>query len=489
MNERRRVVIVGGGISGLASAFYLKQASQTGSAPEVECVLVESDSRLGGKLLTYREDGFVLEGGPDSMLVRKPAGMALVRALGIESELVPSGSSAQRTYVVSHGRLALLPTGTYMGIPHRWDALWGNDVISARGKWRVLRDLTLPPLADPGDVSVGAFLRRRLGDEWVDRLCEPLLAGIYAGQADALSLDATFPHFRRMELEHGSLILAAAALRRQQAEAAAAHSSRSAFVALRGGFTTLVERLYDELHTWAQLLTQAQAVDLARTEAGYRMRVRLPHGERLLEADAVILSTPAFVTAQLLKPWLRTADHLLSIPYASTATVGLVYRGEDMPRLDASGFLAPRVEHRFITASTWISSKWPHTTPQGYTLIRGYVGRAGDEQGLTLDDPEIIRRVRQELADLTGITAKPVFARLTRWDKSMPQYTVGHLERLAEVEKELAQRLPGVFLTGAGYRGVGIPDCVAQAQTVAEAAATYLKQPTPVSTHSRRATP
>ncbi|MCL6632840.1 MAG: protoporphyrinogen oxidase [Alicyclobacillus herbarius] len=497
MTLAKRVVIVGGGISGLACAFYLQQMARDAKSTSFECTVLEADGRLGGKLFTYREDGFILEGGPDSMLVRKPAGIGLVRSLGIEAELVPSGSGVARTYVVSRGKLALLPSGTNMGIPAHWDALWGNEVISARGKWRALRDLVLPPMREEGDVSVGAFLRRRLGDEWVDRLCEPLLAGIYAGRADSLSLEATFPQFRRLEREYGSLMLGSAAERRRRAAqaraqgpaAAAAVSAtpggRSAFVALRGGFSTLVERLYDELHTWAKLYTKARVESVHQTEDGrYCVAFTTPTGAQNLTADAVIIAAPAFVAAELLKPWLDRARYLADIPYVSTATVSLAYRSENLPVLDASGFLAPRVEQRLMTASTWLSTKWPHTTPHGYAVLRCFVGRAGQEEGLDLDDAEMIRRIRQELAELVGITAQPVFTRVTRWVKAMPQYGVGHLGRLQAVEQELTEKLPGVFLTGAGYRGVGIPDCIAQAQTAVEQTLNYLHQHASSSPHA-----
>jgi oxygen-dependent protoporphyrinogen oxidase len=479
VNKAVHVVVIGGGISGLAAAFSLKQAVESGSLAggSIRCTVLEADRRFGGKILSHREAGFILERGPDSMLARKPAGVGLVRALGIESELVGMNPKAHKTYVLSRGRLRRLPPGTNMGIPARWDALWGNDIISAGGKWRALRDLVLPPLDASGDISLGYFLRRRLGGEWVDRLCEPLLAGIYAGDADRLSLDATFPQFRRLEAEYGSLMLGSAAQLRRQPESLI-RGGRSAFVSLRGGLATLIERLYDHLHPWADLRTDTRVESLSRdTDGRFQVYVRDRDGAQALTADAVVLTVPAFVAADLLQPLVTSAESLRAIEYVSSAVVGLVFRSDELhTELDASGFIIPRMEGRSITASTWFSSKWPHTAPPGYTLIRCFVGRSGQVDELSLDDDDMVTLVRRELADIIGITATPQFAQVTRWPQSMPQYQVGHLQMLATVEQELATAAPGLFLAGAGYRGVGIPDCIAQAQAAVKQVISHLNE-------------
>ncbi|GGJ05937.1 protoporphyrinogen oxidase [Alicyclobacillus cellulosilyticus] len=475
-----RIVILGGGITGLAAAFAIKERSEADGLA-VRCTVLEASPQWGGKIETHREAGFILEGGPDSLLARKPAGLQLIRRLGLEAEVVPMDPGAHRTWIVRGGKLVPMPHGTSMGIPVDIPAFLRNQLISARGKARALMDLCLPApgRAEPeaNDEALGALLRRRFGDEMVDWLFEPLLAGIYAGAIDELSLLATFPQLARYETEHGSLIRGAAAERQRQLRdvpAAAAHpaSGRSAFVTLRSGLRTLVERLYDVLYEWADLQPGTRAQSLVRAADG-SYRIRTERGE--IVADAVLVTTPAGAAAPLLSALTPTAQRLARIRYVSTATVALAYPA-DQVRLPAhgSGFLVPRAEGAYISACTFVSSKWPHTTPAGYVVLRCYVGRAGQEEGLADSDAAMVRRVREDLERLLGVTAWPWFHRVVRWPHAMPQYAVGHRRLVAEVEQDLARTAPGVFLAGGGYHGVGIPDCIAAGERAAQAILSHL---------------
>jgi oxygen-dependent protoporphyrinogen oxidase len=480
----KRIAIVGGGITGLAAAYHLKRRAQK-ERLDVSCVLFERDSRLGGKIRTHREGGFVMEEGPDSILARKPAGIGLIRELGLESEMVGSNPAAMKTYILYKGKLENIPPGTNMGVPAKFGPFASTALVSWPGKLRALLDLVLPKSEVHSDVALGAFLRRRLGDEVVDHVVEPLLAGVYAGSVDELSLRATFPQFLELEQQYRSLILGSIRQRRQArtrapesaAKTRAAQASgRSAFVTLNNGLQTIVERLYDELHTWAELYINTYVQSLGRRESGkYELKIVDANGPRTVVADAVIVCTPASVAADLLAPLCEAADRLRSIPYVSTATVLLGFQGESLRvELDGSGFVIPRTEGRNITACTFTSSKWPHTAPKGQVLVRCYVGRAGQQEVLSRSNEEIVETVRAELRDILGITATPWFTRVARWHHAMPQYRVNHLELVEDTDAAVREQIPGVFLAGASYRGVGIPDCIHDGTNAADRALEHL---------------
>lgn len=464
------VVIIGGGITGLTAAFYLKQAAKT-SGVEIACTVLEATDRLGGKIDTLRRDGFVLERGPESMLARKSAGVQLIRDLGLESEMVSTQPQHQGTYVAHEGRLVPMPTGTNLGIPIQLSRFLGNNLLSAPGKARALADLLLPTGPAVPDESLGALLRRRFGDELVNLLCEPLLAGIYAGGIDDLSAEATFPQFRALERDFGSLIRGArhAAKRARASQQQVAHdgaghpAKRSVFVTLAGGLSTLIERLYDSLHDWANLRLGTEVTSLTPTTAGYQLTAICNGAAETLHADAVIVTTPANVASRLLRT-LPNSPPTFDVAHVSTATVMLGYQSEDVGDvISGAGFVVPRTEDLPITACTYLSNKWSHVAPQGYTVIRCYVGRSGQAQALTHSDDDLVNMARKAMQQLVGLAQAPAFAHVTRWHESMPQYAVGHLQRLEAVETHLRQTAPGVLLAGGGYRGVGIPDCIAQA--------------------------
>ncbi|ASS74789.1 protoporphyrinogen oxidase [Tumebacillus algifaecis] len=472
----KTVVVIGGGITGMSTAYYLEQkAREQGIALQV--YLLEADDKLGGKVQTVRRDGFVIEAGPDSFLARKPAGVKLCRELGIDDELVGTNPNARKTYILHQGKLHRIPQGLNIGVPTQFVPFATTGLLSWGGKLRAGLDLIKPKSERKGDESLGAFLERRLGNEVVDRLAEPLLAGIYAGDLRKLSMRATFPQYEQLEQKYGSLIRGMLAQAKEakaqanaatQAEGAAAVRPlpNSVFLTFNTGLHRLIERLeaaYE--HTEVRKNTRVEQVE-ARTEGGYS--VRMDNGSTL-EADAVVITTSTYDAAGILPSSFSAKTQLTHVPYVSVATVVFAFdQGViDFP-FDASGFVVPKKEGRTITAATWTSSKWLHTAQDGKVLMRFYVGRGGDEAIVDEPDEEIIRRVRIDLKETMGITADPSFSIVTRWRRAMPQYTVGHLDRIKTFVEQAESEMPGVYFAGGGYTGLGIPDCIAQGTTTAE---------------------
>jgi len=471
------VVIVGGGIAGLSAAHALSQAD-----PPVACTLIEAESRLGGKILTEQAEGFVIEGGPDSFLSQKPWGIQLCRTLGLEDRLIGTNQRHRRTFVYSKGRLEELPEGLAMGVPSNVGSLLRSGLLSWPGKLRLGAELFVPRRMEESDESLGDFFRRRLGQETLERIIEPLMTGIYAGDAERLSIQATFPRFPDMEREHGSLIRAMLeARRRQQVSGMEQRPRWTPFVTLKGGLSELVQALTSQLPDITLCLgrrvTALRMVQNSGTGQDHAVSYEVQiNGATPLKADAVVLATPAFNAASLLEPLDATVAGLLeTIPYASTATVTLGFRRAGFRHdLDGYGFVVPRIEGRALLASTWSSSKWDHRAPDGSALIRAYLGGDGREALLERSDNDLVALVRDELRTVMRVTEEPIMARVFRWPRAMPQYLVGHLDRLAAIESRLT-RLPGVFVTGAAYRGVGIPDCIRDGLGVAAKVAEYLK--------------
>lgn len=465
----KRIVIVGGGIAGLSAAYRLKQI-----APDVAITLIESDQRLGGKIITDRVDGFVIEGGPDTFLSYKPRGLGLCRELGLEDRLHGTNDQIRRTYVMRHGKLYDLPEGLTGLIPSRFGPMIKTGLISPFGKLRMGLDYFIPPKSLNGDESLAQFVERRLGRELYERMIEPLLSGIYAGDGEQLSLGATFPQLRQTELEHGSLVKGMLAAKRKSAANGSKPGGKkwAAFVTPRTGLAEIVEALEAQL-TGLDVRLGTRVTRLDKDAAGYHV---LLENNVQLSADVVILATPAYASAYLvvgLDPDMAQA--LRGIPYASTVTVSVAYPLSDMPRpLNGYGYIIPRAEGRSILACTWTSTKFPHRAPEGCGLIRAFIGRAGDDDVIGLPDEKLLHMVRDELRAVLGITAAPRLQRIFRWPQAMPQYTLGHLDRLAVIDRRLAQH-PGLFVAGNAYRGIGLPDCIASGETAATAAVKYLQ--------------
>ncbi len=454
----KRVIIVGGGIAGLSAAYRLKQ-----STPNVAITLLESDLRLGGKITTDRIDGFVIEGGPDTFLSYKPRGIGLCRELGLEDRLHGTNEKIRRTYVMRRGKLYDLPEGLTGLIPSRFGPMIKTGLISPLGKLRMGLDYFIPPKSPNGDESLAQFVERRLGRELYDRMIEPLMSGIYAGDGEQLSLGATFPQLRQTELTHGSLVKGMLVTKQKQREhpstASSTRAARSefaqdapkkkwpAFVTPETGLAEIVEALQARLtNVDVRLGARVTEIQPSPRPSPYEHEgvptaytITLENG-KTLEAEAVILATPAYASAYLvvgLDP--EMAQALKGIPYASTVTVSVAYPLKDIPRpLNGYGYIIPRAEGRSILACTWTSTKFPHRAPEGYGLIRAFIGRAGDDYVLEQSDEELLGMVRDELREVLGITAAPIVHRIFRWPKAMPQYTLGHLDRLTVIDRRLA---------------------------------------------------
>lgn len=467
MSEPRPpVVVVGGGIAGLAAAYELSRRG-------VPFVLVERSTRLGGVILTEEIDGFLVDAGPDALLTEKPAAIALCRELGLGDRLV-AATPPRTAFIFRRDRLHPLPEGSVLGLPARLAPLARTRLFSWRGKFRMALEPFVPPKLGPdgGDESIAAFIGRRLGREAVDYLAEPLLAGIHAGDVDALSMQAAFPRLVELERRHGSLLRA---LRRVPRPAA----PDGVFRSLPRGLGELVDALARALPPESVRLGEAvtgiepQAGALtADAPPSARYRVRLASG-RALDARSVILAAPAFIVADLIARLDAEAAALSrSVPYVSTVTVLLGYRREAVRHpLAGSGFLIPRVERGWhLMAGSWVSSKWPGRAPEGSVLLRGFLGGARDPSAVDRDDETLVRLAEADFVRLLGIDGRPSLVRVYRWPRANAQHTVGHLERVAALEARLS-RWPGLWVTGSGFRGTGIPDCVADGRAVGALAA------------------
>jgi oxygen-dependent protoporphyrinogen oxidase len=448
------IVVVGGGIAGLSAAYELQRRG-------VRVRLLEAGPRLGGVILTERFDGWVVDAGPDSLLVQKPAAVSLCRELGIADRLV-STLEPRAAYVLRDGRLHQIPEGSFLGFPISATALATSSLFTWAGKLRMACEVVIPRGPGDTDESIAAFVRRRFGAEAADYLAEPLLAGIHAGDAERLSVRALFPRLVHAEQQTGSVIRSLRALRMQP-------SPQGAFVSLPGGVAELVDAVAGALNPGTVALA-TRVTHLRRTAAFV-----LATDAGAFHARAVVLAVPAYTAGNLLRGLDTTLAVLCdTVPYASTATVAFGYQRDQIRHpMRGSGFVVPRLERSPLLAATWVTSKWPGRAPDGYALIRAFLGGGRDPQRLDMTDDELVRSAREALEEVLGIDGAPIFARLFRWPRQTPQYDVGHLDRLAAIERRL-RSVPGVFVTGSGFRAAGIPDCIADARQAATAAAEYL---------------
>ena len=447
------VVVIGGGIAGLAATRRLVEL-----LPESRPVLLERELRLGGKLRTELSDGFVIEASADSFLSRKARGIALCEELGLRDELVGRRPEYAQSFVRRGRELHPLPEGLTGMIPSDLGALETSMLLSPEGKARLAAEVEVPVAPGSADESIASFVSRRLGRESYENLVEPLMTGIYGGDGKQLSLQSTFPQLRALELEHGSILKGLAAQ-------AASDGGYPPFVTLASGMETLVRELATALEGRVDVALGVSAQSLRLRSDGFE--VELERGP-VLGAGAVILATPAFASA----PLLAGVDPVLAalhedIPYASSAVVTLAYREEDVAHpLDGYGYVVPRVEGTDVLACTWSSRKWKGRAPEGTALIRVYAGRFGGRDVTELSDDELVAVANEEVG-LLGIAAEPILTRIHRWPRGMPQYVLGHPERLERIE-ELLTGIPGLALAGAAYRGVGIPDCIRSGEEAAE---------------------
>ncbi len=471
------VAIIGGGISGLSAAWYLQ--NQVSTMP-LTYTLLEQSGRWGGKIRTEHVgafDGeFVVEGGPDSFLTQKPWALQLARALGLQEQLLATNDQARRVFVLNHGKPTPLPEGVLLIVPTEFVPFARSPLMSPLGKLRMGLDLIIPPKLDGADETLADFVRRRLGAEALDKIAEPMMSGIYNAEAERQSLLATFPRFRELEEKYGSLIKGMLASRRARPgpnghRASPVSGPSSAFVSLHDGMEALVSALVKSLTGHLRLGIGVQGI--ARSD-GTQYELALTNGEHL-RADVVIVTTPAYVAADLLRGLAPdTAAGLDKIRYVSTGTISLAFRKSEVVHpLDGFGLVIPRSENRPINALTWTSTKFNHRAPSDCVLLRVFFGGSRNPAIMNVDDERLLRVVRAELKTLIGIDAEPFFYRIFRWMRANPQYDVGHLDRLGQLEAQLP---PGIFLTGSAYRGVGIPDCVHQSQQIASRTAEILSQ-------------
>ncbi len=470
MTRPRTVVIVGGGISGLATAFSLQEKAAKADLP-IHCTVLESDQSWGGKIVTHRVGEIVTEAGPDSFLSQKQAGLDLCMKLGLVDQLINTNETAKKASVLYGGRLHDLPEGLLSFVPKQLGLFLRSGLLTWTGLARMGLEVAVPRGPSTGDESLAAFLRRRFGAQAFERVLEPLMAGIYAGDAEQMSLRATFPRFYELEQRHASIVRGMMAAKKAAASVSADQPRRTMFVSLKNGLSDLVTALTSRLTQQGVELRMGARVEALRVrshEIGRWMYDLIMQDGSALSAESVVLATPAYVSAELLRPLTPIAGGLLDmIPYASTATVAMAFPRTLTSAIEGFGFIVPRTEQRHLIAATWTSLKWPYRAPADQLLVRCYVGGVGREEILRLDDEQLTAKVRAELSSLCGIRAEPSYTEVNRWWKAMPQYKLGHLDRLAQLDTAVS-RYPGLVLTGAGYRGIGIPDCIRDGDMAAE---------------------
>lgn len=466
MNERKKIVIVGGGITGLTTAYYWQQKINNEQLP-YDIQLIEASSRLGGKIRTHKQDGFTIERGPDSFLGRKKPAVRLAESLGIENELVRNQTG--QAYILVENTLHKMPKGSVMGVPTELSPFWNSTLLSRKGKLRVGLDFVLPRSNHVGDQSLGKFIRRRFGDELVENTIEPLLSGIYAGDIDEMSLLATFPDFFEAEQSYKSVITGLQKTRKKPTRQTGKATGQ--FYSFKNGLETFVNELKKALTTIDVSLNKS-VTEVRRNNGAYEVVCQ----DEAIVADSVVVTTPHHVLSQMF-PSYDFFQSFSDTPANSVANVAIAYDQLEMDKdLDGTGFVISRNSDYRITACTWTHKKWENTTPDGKALLRAYVGKPGDREVVQLSDEEIVDIVLQDIERSMGITAKPEFTIVTRWEHAMPQYTIGHKARIQHLRRQAEHYLPGVFFAGSSYEGVGIPDCIGQAEKIVEESSTFLTQ-------------
>lgn len=460
----RSVAIIGGGISGLAAAFLLRDSG-------LAVTVLEGSPRLGGKLAVSEVAGVAVDAGAEALLARRPEGTSLISELGLAGELQLPGTTSASIW--TRGSMRPLPRRQFMGVPADVGELAATGILSEDGLARAMLDLSLPAADADGDESVTSRVGGRFGPELVDRLVEPLLGGVYAGRCEDLSFEATLPGLAQAARKHSSLTAAAAEL--MPPPAPREPPAPPIFTTLTGGLGTLPAAI--AAASGATVRTRAMVRELNRTAVGWRLTVGSAHAPEYLGADAVIIAVPAVPASRLLAgPAAQPAAALGEIRYASMAVVTVAYPGASFPAPPTgSGFLVPAVDKRAIKAVTFSTVKWPHlrAARPDLHIVRCSVGRFGEDAILQREDTELAALAAADLAAATGVRGRPADVRVTRWGGGLPQYTVGHLDRVARIRAGLAAQ-PGLAVCGAAYAGVGIPACIATAKQAVDQVAAYL---------------
>jgi oxygen-dependent protoporphyrinogen oxidase len=462
----KRVAIIGGGISGLSAAYAIEEKRWSG-AP-VEYVLFESSPRLGGVLVTDRVDGCLVEAGPDSFLTEKPWAADLCGKIGLGDQLIGSNDSERKTYIVAKGKLVVMPDGLMFMVPTKVMPTVFSPLFSWRTKMRMAAEWFHPPHKASADETVAAMVERHYGAEMVDLLADPLLSGVYGGEANQLSVRAVLARFADMEAKYGSLGRAMLAARKKMGAAANA-PARPLFTSLKDGMQAMVDALVARLDANA-LKTSSPVQSVIPQESGWTVSA----GYQSHHFDAVIIATPTHAAAAVLQEANEDLSRDLGeIKYSSSVTVTLGYDENVRRSLPPGfGFLVPRSAGHRMLAATFVHNKFPHRAPENRAIVRCFLGGARDEQILESSEEQIFAIVRRELRQIIALDAEPLFRRVYKWKSAMAQYAVGHLERLQRIES-LRQKLPGLALAGNGYSGIGVPDCV---RSGAEAATKILAE-------------
>ncbi|HEY1939094.1 MAG TPA: protoporphyrinogen oxidase [Candidatus Angelobacter sp.] len=466
----KRIAIVGGGIAGLSAAFYLEKARQAGA--NLQWTLFEKSDRLGGVIRTERRDGFVLEAGPDSFLSIKPDASRLCQELGIGDQLISSNDAGRKTYILVRGRLVPIPQGLEFMVPTRIWPMVTTPLFSFKTKLRLAAEWFSSTPKHAADESVGDFVRQHFGQEMVDRVAEPLLAGVYGGNADRLSLRAVLPRFAEMERKHGSLVRAT--LKAKAAAKSDPHAKPQAlFTSLKNGMQQMVDAL---VTTLPQSSVRMQQQDLTLRQVNDDWQIEAAGmSERF---QAVLLAVPAPSAAALLRQFHPALiDGLARIQYTSSVAVALAYDQAELP--PGHGFLVPRSEGRKIMACTFVHKKFPHRAPAEKKMLRCFFSSSRMPDLLSHSDDALQQIARQELKEILGVSAEPLFAETFRWNRAMPQYETGHLDRVAEMEQIIAA-MPGFHIIGNSFYGIGVPDCIKSARLAVEQITSGASQPAAV---------
>ncbi len=472
----KHIVVIGGGAAGLGAAYKIKRAADEGH--EVSFTLIEKDPRLGGKIQTETVDGFIVDGGPDCFLTSKPGVHRIAKMLGIFDDELPTDDSRKRTWILSRGRLHEMPDGVMMFAPTKLVPFATTGLFSWPGKVRMGMDMLIPrkviwaegETAADHDETLESFVVRRMGRECLDRLAEPLVGGVHASDPAMMSLAATFPNLLDMEQKHGSMIGGFVEMRRKVAEMKKKYPQqpgakpRTFFTSFEGGMQVLTDAMAEAAGP-DRMRTGIGVEALTRNGDGWR--VRLTDGETL-DADGVVVATEGWAAATLLEPVDKEMGAALAgISHSSSATVSLAFDTDELGfSLDAFGVLCPLVEGRTLMAATYSSTKWPGRAPAGRTLLRGFVGGPHNQAVMERSDDELAEVVIAEMRGVLGLKVEPLWSRVYRWTDGMPQYTMGHLDRVALIERRCAQT-PGLGVGGGSYTGVGIPNCIESGERAA----------------------
>ncbi|MFP3917260.1 protoporphyrinogen oxidase [Lysinibacillus telephonicus] len=453
---RRKVAVIGGGITGLTTAFYLQRYAQQNNLP-VDVVLIESSLRVGGKIQTLRKDGFIIERGPESFLDYMNSVRDLAKDLGIEKEMVSNNDG--QTYVAVGSQLYPIPSNLMFGGALEVSSFITSGLFSLSGKVRAAGDLLLPKTREEEDEPIGDFFRRRFGKEVVENLVEPLLAGTFAGDIDHLSIQSMFPQFYQLEKQYRSLILGL-----KKSGLSQSKDYIKSYQTFKNGLETLIESLESQLLPNSVLKgIKVESIDkLSDGSIQVYFNNIAP-----LKCDAVVMTTPFNATKRIFNSY-GLLEEMPDMNYATIATVTLAFKQEEIKRhKDAMNFFVSRNSDLAITTCTWCNHKWNNVAPDGYDMLRVYIGRVGDETIVELSDSDIEKTVLQDLKKAIGISEAPLFTVVTRWNQSMPQYTVGHEKRMEEIRQQIQTEFPKVKLVGSSYEGISIPSCVAQGKKAA----------------------